>query len=351
MGNKRIKTIWLGWLSRGLGAFVLGPRFNITEPNKEGMTMITIIRKRLLNILRARTSRARPSREAPMRNGPPRLVLIGGMCLLLLLYTLHFTLYTSYAQDYGAEFRAKDDLTVQGTEGTKNDADLEVKGVSAFSKDVFIEAGILAGPYGGLGRYENLLLQSEDFSTTWTATNATLAANAISPDTATNGATTLTVATASPGYVYQTVTTTVTLSYTLSVWAKAGTGTNLTLELTTNGTDATTDSGSFTLTSDWQRYSLTKSTGDGTDPTTVTATIKTTASVGETILIWGAQLEQSSTPGVYVQTQAAAVTASRGVVSGGDILMSSLKLSGGTITDTTGAVTVGSIISAPATSA
>jgi len=113
------------------------------------------------------------------------------------------------------------------------------------------------------------------------------------------------------------VTTTVTLPYTCTVWAKAGTSTTAQVELTTNGTGATTDTAALTLTASWQRFSVTKSAGGGTSPTTVTATLKDTGAAATTILLWGAQLEQSATPGVYVRTTTSALAASQGAVTDG----------------------------------
>ncbi|MEK7214782.1 MAG: hypothetical protein AAB289_04215, partial [Chloroflexota bacterium] len=202
----------------------------------------------------------------------------------------------------------------------------------------------------GIGRYENLLQYAEAFDdatsgATWAETNLTPAANSVASPNGTTTADTLTVATGSPGQSQQVVTTTVTLPYTFSVWAKAGTGTNLTLELTTNGGSATTDTASFTLTSAWQRYSVSKSAGAGTSPTTVTARIKTTNAVGETLYVWGAQLEQAGGAGVYVRTTATAVTASQGAVSDG--LPTLTSTGSGTIT-AVGDITSGAAFSASA---
>jgi len=122
---------------------------------------------------------------------------------------------------------------------------------------------------------------------------------------------------AANGTLAQVVTTTVTLPYTLSGWAKAGTSTTAQLELTTNGTGATTDTQALTLTTSWQRFSVSKSAGAGTSPTTVTATLKNTGAAGTTILLWGVQLEQASSPGVYVKATDSAVAAGRGVVNNG----------------------------------
>ncbi len=182
--------------------------------------------------------------------------------------------------------------------------------------------GNTISPYGGIGRYENLLIYSEAFDdatsgTNWAETNMAGTANSTAAPNGTTTADTLTVQTASPGQTQQVVTTTVTLPYAFSVWAKSGTTTDLQLELTTNGTGATTDNATFVLTSIWQRYSVTKSAGAGTSPTTVTARIKSAGLVGQTLYVWGAQLEQSATVGVYVRTTTSTVAASQGAVTDG----------------------------------
>ncbi|MDP3723084.1 MAG: LamG domain-containing protein [Candidatus Omnitrophota bacterium] len=224
------------------------------------------------------------------------------------------------AADSGIDYQIQDDLTVIGSEGTLADPDVEVRGLSRFDKAIYT-GDLLASPYGGLGRYENLLKYSEELTQTgsWTRTglDATtpVAVDATGPTGVANSAVTLKNGAAANGTLAQVVTTTVTLPYTLSGWAKAGTSTTAQLELTTNGTGATTDTQALTLTSSWQRVSLTKSTGAGTSPTTLTATLKNTGAAGTTILLWGVQLEQAVSPGVYAKTTGSAMTAGRGLVA------------------------------------
>ena len=201
--------------------------------------------------------------------------------------------------------------------------------------------GMLQTPFGGIGSYENLLLQSENFVDTWTATNATVLADATAPNGLNSGATTLSTGLAGPGSISQSVSANAFTIYTFSIWLKSGTSTTAQLELITDAAGDTATTQAVALTSNWQRFSVTKTT-PATGVTTLTATIKNTGAISTTILLWGAQIENSSTPGVYAKTTTGIVTASRGIVSTGDILMPSLKLSGGVITDTTGTVTVGS---------
>ncbi|MDP3722374.1 MAG: hypothetical protein Q8R91_02620, partial [Candidatus Omnitrophota bacterium] len=75
------------------------------------------------------------------------------------------------AADAAVDWRVDDDLTVEGTEGTLLDPDVEIRGVSRFDKALYT-SDLLASPYGGIGRYENLLKYSEDLTQTgsWTRT-------------------------------------------------------------------------------------------------------------------------------------------------------------------------------------
>ncbi|OHA62620.1 MAG: hypothetical protein A2117_01015 [Candidatus Wildermuthbacteria bacterium GWA2_46_15] len=220
--------------------------------------------------------------------------------------------------------------------GTASPTDkLDVRG------NIVSPTGMLQTPFGGIGSYENLLLQSENFADTWTTTNAAVLADATAPNGLNSGATTLSTGLTGPGSISQTIPANVFTIYTLSIWLKSGTSTTAQLELITDSAVDTAATQAVTLTSSWQRFSVTKTT-PAIDVTTLTAAVKNTGAISTSILLWGAQIENSSTPGVYAKTTTGIVTASRGIVSTGDILMPSLKLSGGVITDTTGTVTVGS---------
>src|SRR3989338_8060841 len=120
----------------------------IMNINKEGMKMATIMRRLFSGM--GVYSGSDTFERLRLRGSPPILLFIA------LLFSCALAI-PAYAADSNTEFEAVDDMTISGTEGKKNDADLEVKGVSSFSKDIFIEAGILASPYGGIGQYENLL--------------------------------------------------------------------------------------------------------------------------------------------------------------------------------------------------
>ncbi|MEK7814229.1 MAG: hypothetical protein AAB296_10750, partial [Candidatus Desantisbacteria bacterium] len=215
--------------------------------------------------------------------------------------------------DDNVEFEAVDDLTVSGTGGTKNDPDLEVKGASSFAKDVFIEAGALAGPYGGLGAYQNILTYSEAFNdTAWVKTNL----NAITADTitapyGTNLAEALTPLTAAATNIKQTSGTAAVAStpYTFSAWAKVPSATK-SIVLTV-GDGATNSTQTVTLTTSWQRVSVSY-TASGTPSGNVFVQIGDATWTADTIHLWGAQLEQALTPGVYIRAATAAISAARG---------------------------------------
>ncbi|MBU4257706.1 carbohydrate binding domain-containing protein, partial [Patescibacteria group bacterium] len=95
----KFKIIWLDWLNRI--PIIIGARFNITDPKKEDV-MITMLRKLqgvfVGNAVPVIARRRRAPTEQSQRGSPPRIGRICFVLLLLLLYTLHFTLYTVYAQ-------------------------------------------------------------------------------------------------------------------------------------------------------------------------------------------------------------------------------------------------------------
>ncbi|MBI3274248.1 MAG: carbohydrate binding domain-containing protein, partial [Candidatus Colwellbacteria bacterium] len=208
--------------------------------------------------------------------------------------------------------------------------------------DMVTPTGMLQTPYGGLGRYENLLTYSEQLDNAiWIKTGLSITANSVASP---NGATTADsiVDDVTPGGTVDSNTIAITAGspYTFSVWLK-GTGSQaISIKLTDNAATPTSTTQNITLDTTWQRYSVTHTPATGS--TTIKATINHTATASDTFYAWASQLEQSSTQGVYASTTSGTVTASRGIASTGDILMPSLKLSGGSITDTTGTVSVGS---------
>jgi len=152
----------------------------------------------------------------------------------------------------------------------------------------------------------NLLLQSEDFSTTWTG-SATVTPNTANSPFGELSADTLTYNAVSASR-YQNLTTAPSTTYTFSVWMRAVTGTfELKLSRTNTASWAgATVSDPITLTTEWQRYSLTFTTGASDiasgliigDEAQSAYNLPATGS----IYAWGAQLEESSTVGEYIPT-------------------------------------------------
>ena len=170
------------------------------------------------------------------------------------------------------------------------------------------------------GTGQNLLLQSNTFNTTWTATNSTLTGSQSDPfggSTAflvTSSSTAASGVGQSPSLASQT--------YTFSVYAKAGTSTWLRLfgpypstsfawfNLST-GVLGTVNTGlSATITSagsGWYRCSI---TGIGNGPVGIRladADSSTTATSGTALTIYGSQLELGSVTNTYIPTTTTAV--------------------------------------------
>ena len=194
---------------------------------------------------------------------------------------------------------------------------------------------------------ENLLLQSQDFATTWTTTslNATITANTTAAPDGTTTADTLTDdATSGIHRVSQTITTSNTLQMVYSVFAKystmrwisisaaTGTGTwagakfdvqNGVLGSTSQqGTGFTANSSSITSVGNgWYRCVLVYTAGasgstsmlvsgatDGTTFTTSQRGSEVYIGSGSAVFLWGAQLEQRSAVTAYTPTTTQTIT-------------------------------------------
>lgn len=177
---------------------------------------------------------------------------------------------------------------------------------------------------GRRGIGENLLLQSEVFGTTWTATSVTVTAN---QDYAPNGQLTADLLNDASGAVAGTVAQAITVpdnsdTYTWTVYLKqgtgavtrlllaysVGTGTSLTVDITWAGTPTVTAGSLEDVGGGWWRFTLSQA-NNGTGNTTLTATIypagSTAADTG-TVYAWGAQLSRTETSIPYVATTTAA---------------------------------------------
>ena len=181
----------------------------------------------------------------------------------------------------------------------------------------------------------NLLLQSEDFSTTWLGTDAVTTNTADSPFGELS-ADTLTYNSVGSNR-YQNVTTASSTTYTFSVWMRAVTGT---FELKLSRTNAISWTGAtvsdpITLTTEWQRYSLTFTTGASDTASGLVIgdeglTAYNLPATGS-IYAWGAQLEKGTYAGDYAKTEGSAASTARtaaylpdgngNFVSAGDLLL------------------------------
>ncbi len=124
--------------------------------------------------------------------------------------------------------------------------------------------------------------------------------------------------------ITQTVPTTIVSTYyTFSVWLKTASGTqtvSLSINVTESG-DGATQGQAKLITSQWERYKVTLSSG-GVNPVVSAYGQIAFVSVG-TIHAWGAQLESNQYPGVYVKTTSSQVaTNTSGFSSNKDLITS-----------------------------
>jgi hypothetical protein len=142
---------------------------------------------------------------------------------------------------------------------------------------------------------ENLLIRSQDYSTTWTVTNLTPVTGKTAPD----GTSTATEFTAGAGNAVLTQGyTALADDYTFSVWLRRVTG--------TGNIDIAADNGTWnteTISGTWARYDVTQTPAAGSK----TAGIRVVTS-GDAIEVWGAQLEQRSALTDYTPTTTQPIT-------------------------------------------
>ena len=179
---------------------------------------------------------------------------------------------------------------------------------------------------------QNLFVRSEEFSTSWVTTDATLSINAIiSPDGNTTADKLIVNSGATNGRTAQTFA--LTGSHTMSVFAKAGewswvflapigpgSGVWFNLSNGTIGTQSAGFTGAITsFGNGWYRCAVT-CTGAGASTTSriVSTNANSALSTGDGtsgIFIWGAQLEAGSFPTSYIPTTTASLARSADVCS------------------------------------
>jgi hypothetical protein len=178
-------------------------------------------------------------------------------------------------------------------------------------------------PFGGIGRWENLLKWSEAFdNAAWTKNDVTITPNnqtapdgQTTADTATKG----TVAATDNLFQYPgaQLAASTAKDYTISVWLKAAAPVSgVTLKMYLQGVNTYTSS-AFTVGTTWERYTYTANLNN-TSLSAVNVGGGISIPNSATLYVWGAQLEQASEAGVYVQTTASAVSLGRGIVSNED---------------------------------
>lgn len=186
---------------------------------------------------------------------------------------------------------------------------------------------VLAG-----GTFENLLMYSEQIdNAVWTKNQCTISANS---DTDPNGGSTADklTGTGSNGYAQQTFTlpanTATNQQYTFSVWLRAASAVTIDINIYNQALGAVRGSTTCSLTTSWQRFSVTASvaTGDTALNCLVGGNTNLITSSSPVVSIWGAQLEPAASMSAYLTTTSMAFSYT--LLSDGSIVYSFAPPSG-----------------------
>lgn len=156
----------------------------------------------------------------------------------------------------------------------------------------------------------NLLAYSEDFSNdAWVKTNSTTTNNtSVAPNGMTTADTFTRTATGNHAIRQLVTTTTAGLTFTFSVWLKAGTLTgNVVLRIREGNNTTNVATLTVTPTSEWTRFTVTGTFAGTPSSANLIAQIDPVDNVGvagETLFVWGAQVEQAATASDYQFTAA-----------------------------------------------
>jgi hypothetical protein len=169
----------------------------------------------------------------------------------------------------------------------------------------------------------NLLPFSADFTHQWTSNNSGAAAPTVfsgttGPDGASRSATAISYpdTTGIGNFSGQQITATGSFAgqqMAVSFWAMSITGMQLTVNLT-DGSGANTVSAIVTTTGTWQRFVLPMTLSAGANPNAILSIVVANQGAGS-VSLYGAQLEQAATAGVYVQTSGASASGQGGVAT------------------------------------